>query len=150
MVTPESRRETPAESASRGVAGLASRNAVDLRPQAYSVLLAILLIGGAFMLYQPALRIGLLSDDYALLMWARRLELAPRDWGQIRPIPILSWWLAAGVTSASRTPAALHALNIALHGFNALLVWALARRLTSSRWMPVIAGALFLTLPVSV
>src|SRR6476469_1034776 len=85
-----------------------------------------LLIGGAFALYQPAMRIGLLSDDYALLMWPRRLELAPRDWGQIRPLPILAWWLLAGVTTASRTPAALHALNIGLHGLNAALVFVLA------------------------
>jgi len=111
---------------------------------------AVLSIGAAFVLYQPALKIGLLSDDYALLMWARRLELAPRDWGQIRPLPILSWWLVADATDASRTPAALHALNITLHGVNAMLVWALARRFTSSRWTPFIAGALFLTLPTSV
>src|SRR6476619_7422326 len=73
----------------------------------------VLLVGGAFILYHPALRIGLLSDDYALLMWARRLELAPRDWGQLRPLPIIAWWAVAQATSVSRTPAALHALNIA-------------------------------------
>jgi len=111
---------------------------------------AALLMFGAFALYRPALRIGLLSDDYALLMWARRLELASRDWGQLRPLPIISWWMVAQATTVSGTPAALHALNIALHGVNALLVSVLAGRLTASRWTPIAAGALFLTLPVSV
>jgi len=115
-----------------------------------SVGVAVALIGGAFALYQPALRIGLLSDDYALLMWARRLELAPRDWGQIRPLPILAWWLLAQITAVSRTPAALHAFNVLLHGVNAFLVWALARRLTSARGSALAAGALFLAMPVSV
>jgi len=112
--------------------------------------IGVLLIAGAFVLYQPTLRIGLLSDDYALLMWARQLELAPRDWGQIRPIPILAWWVVATLTSEGRTPAALHALSIALHGFNAVLVWTLARRLTTSERTALAAGALFLVMPVSV
>src|SRR3954470_5054496 len=111
---------------------------------------AALLIVGAFALYQPARRIGLLSDDYALLMWARRLELASRDWGQLRPLPILAWWVVARATSVSRTPAALHALNIALHGVNALLVYVLARRFTTARLAPLVAGTLFLTMPISV
>src|SRR4051812_4531489 len=111
---------------------------------------AALLIFGAFALYQPALRIGLLSDDYALLMWARRLELAPHDWGQLRPLPILAWWAVAQATSVSRTPAALHALNITLHGVNALLVYVLAGRFTTARFAPLAAGALFLTMPISV
>src|SRR4051812_4224526 len=115
-----------------------------------TTVVAALLIFGAFTLYHPALRIGLLSDDYALLMWARRLELAPRDWGQIRPLPILAWWAVASVTAAGRTPAALHALSIALHGFNAVLVWVLAGRLTASARTALAAGALFLTMPVSV
>src|SRR3954452_12945372 len=89
---------------------------------------AALLVFGAFALYQQALRIGLLSDDYPLLMWARRLEVASHDWGQLRPLPILAWWGVAQVTAASRTPAALHAVNITLHGVNALLVYVLAGR----------------------
>src|SRR4051812_26465241 len=111
---------------------------------------AVLLVFGAFALYQQALRIGLLSDDYALLMWARRLELASHDWGQLRPLPILAWWAVAQATSVSRTPAALHALNITLHGVNALLVYVLAGRFTTARFAPLAAGALFLTMPVSV
>src|SRR3954470_13049053 len=109
-----------------------------------------LLIFGAFALYQPALRIGLLSDDYALLMWAGGLELPSHDWGQLRPLPILAWWGVAQVTTVSRTPAALHALNITLHGVNALLVYVLAGRFTTARFAPLAAGALFLTMPISV
>ena len=107
-------------------------------------------IPAAFVLYQPILRIGLLSDDYALLMWARRLELLPRDWGQIRPLPIVAWWLLAQVTSATGTPAAIHALNVALHGLNALLVGVIAARLTTSRGAALAAAAIFLTMPVAV
>src|SRR3954466_6356500 len=115
-----------------------------------TTVVAALLIFGAFTLYHPALRIGLLSDDYALLMWARRLELASRDWGQLRPLPILAWWAVAQATPVSRTPAALHALNITLHGVNALLVYVLARRFTATRFAPLAAGALFLTMPIAV
>jgi hypothetical protein len=110
----------------------------------------VLLVGGAFILYHPALRIGLLSDDYALLMWARRLELAPRDWGQIRPLPILAWSAIAGITTPGRTAAALHGLSIALHGLNAVLVWILAGRLTTSMRTALTAAALFLAMPLSV
>lgn len=121
------------------------------RGSAYVALgVAPFLIAGAFALYLPALRIGLLSDDYAVLMWARRLELASKDWGQLRPLPILAWWFIAQTTSGSRTPEALHALNIALHGLNAVLVSILAARLTTTRWAPIAAGALFLAMPVAV
>jgi hypothetical protein len=109
-----------------------------------------LLIVAAVLLYQPALRVGLLSDDYALLMWARRLELMPRDWGQIRPLPIIVWWLLAQATAPIRTPIALHTLNVGLHGLNACLVWALARRFTTSPLSAFAAALLFLTMPVSV
>jgi hypothetical protein len=104
----------------------------------------------SFVLYQPAVRIGLLSDDYALLMWARRLELMPRDWGQIRPLPIMVWELMAQATSTPSTPSALHALNIALHGLNAALVGLIATRLTTSRGAAVAASAIFLAMPVAV
>jgi hypothetical protein len=104
----------------------------------------------SFVVYQPAVRIGLLSDDYALLMWARRLELMPRDWGQIRPLPIIVWGLMAQATSAASTPAALHALNIALHGLNAALVGLIATRLTMSRGAALAASAIFLAMPVAV
>lgn len=110
----------------------------------------ILCLAAAFALYEPALRIGLLSDDYALLMWARQLELAPLDWGQIRPLPILSWWLLAWVTPAAKVPAAIHVLNVALHGTNALVVGLLARRLTTSATAAIGAAALFLVMPISV
>ena len=61
------------------------------RSHAITLLATAVTISAAFVLYQPILRIGLLSDDYALLTWARRLELMPRDWGQIRPLPIVAW-----------------------------------------------------------
>ena len=120
------------------------------RSRAITLLAIALAVGAAFALYQPILRNGLLSDDYALLMWARRLELMPRDWGQIRPLPIVAWWLLAQVTSATGTPAALHALNVALHGVNAALVGVIAARLTTSRGAALAAAAIFLTMPVAV
>jgi hypothetical protein len=107
-------------------------------------------IAAAFALYQPVLQIGLLSDDYALVMWARRLELMPRDWGQLRPLPILTWWLLAQVTSSAGLPVALHALNVAMHGLNAGLVGIIAMRLTGSRGAALTSAAVFLTLPIAV
>jgi hypothetical protein len=104
----------------------------------------------SFVLYQPAIRIGLLSDDYALLMWARRFEVMPRDWGQIRPLPIMVWGLIAQATSTAFTPPALHALNIALHGLNAALVGLIATRLTTSGGTALAASAIFLVMPVAV
>jgi hypothetical protein len=105
---------------------------VDRQTRVLTIIAIALAIGAALALYQPILRIGLLSDDYALLMWARRLELLPRDWGQIRPLPIVAWWLLAEVTSPVRTPAAIHALNVALHGLNAVFVGVLAAQLLGS------------------
>ena len=127
-----------------------NRDASPHRSRLVTVSIGLLLIAGAFVLYRPALRIGLLSDDYALLMWARRLELASHDWGQLRPLPILAWWLLAQATAVGRTPEALHALNIVLHGVNAGLVAILGGRLTTARSAPMAAGALFLTMPVAV
>jgi len=123
---------------------------VTNRSRTTALLATTITISASFVLYQPILRIGLLSDDYALLMWARRLELLPRDWGQIRPVPIVAWWLLAQVTAAADTPAAVHALNVMLHGLNAALVGVIAARLTPSRGVALAAGAIFLTMPVAV
>jgi hypothetical protein len=123
---------------------------VTSRARAVTLFASALTISTAFVLYQPILRNGLLSDDYALLMWARRFELMPRDWGQIRPLPIMVWWLLSQATSAADTPAALHAFNVALHAINALLVGVIAARLTTLRGAAPAATAIFLTMPVAV
>jgi hypothetical protein len=136
------------------------RQAVDSRSRGVLLLAVAVAAVAGVALYQPALRIGLLSDDYALLMWARRLELFPRDWGQIRPLPILAWWLLAEVTPPARTPASLHALNIALHAVNSILVGVIAGRLVSRAEMKpgttavpgasLVSAALFLAMPLAV
>jgi hypothetical protein len=115
-----------------------------------AALMFALLVVGAWLVYRPILRIGLLSDDFPILMWARRLELLPRDWGQMRPVPILGWWVIARLAPAARVPEALHLLNVIAHGLNAFLVWLLARRLTTSTFAPIAAAAVFLVMPVSV
>jgi hypothetical protein len=138
---------------------------VNSRSTITAILAAGIAAGAALALYRPILRIGLLSDDYALLMWARTLELLPRDWGQIRPLPILTWAAIGKMTTAGYTPYGLHVFNVVSHGLNAVLVGVLAGRLLESPLkpgtaalirmepglaVPLTAGALFVTMPIAV
>lgn len=120
------------------------------RPLVAALVTLAVFVGASLLLYQPTLKIGLLSDDFPILMWARRLELLPRDWGQMRPLPILAWWAIARLVPEATVPYALHVLSVVLHGLNAFLVWMLARRFLASTWAPLVAAALFVAMPVSV
>lgn len=115
----------------------ASLGTASTRPR----LAVVVLLTAAFLLYRPALGVGLLSDDFVLL--ARPLFGA---WEFLRPVPMLLW----RVVHPLGGPAALHATNVALHGLNAILVWIFAGQIgcgTAGRW---IAALFFLTFPAAV
>jgi hypothetical protein len=100
----------------------------------------------ALVLYWPAISLGLLSDDFALLAIARRGEaLVVREifW---RPLPIALY--AAGDWLGG--PVLLHLLNVTLHGVNGWLTARLARALGLGPGAALAAAALFLVFPAGV
>jgi protein O-mannosyl-transferase len=102
-------------------------------------------VAAAWVVYGHTVSLGLFSDDFVLAERA----LAGR-WvagGFLRPVPASVW---AIILSATRSPVALHALNITLHGINAALVCMLARRFDFPSGAAAAAGVLFLTFPGSV
>jgi hypothetical protein len=62
-----------------------------------------------------------------------------------RPVPLLVW---RGVLAMVDTPAALHLLNLLLHGANAYLTGALGIAMGMRREHALGAAALFLAFPV--
>ena len=96
----------------------------------------------SFVLYMPALGIGLLSDDYVIADWASRLELIHLSaTGFIRPGVPLFWAMLGPLPGDIATAA--HAANIALHGVNAILVTLVALRLELPRREAIAAGVIF-------
>jgi hypothetical protein len=107
----------------------------------------VVLVGimASAVLFLRSFRVGPLSDDYTLL------EMAPGlsgGWEYFRPLPLTVWSIVHPLAGAT----GLHALNIALHGLNAALVYRLAISLSSHSGSAfAIAGAaLFLTFPAAV
>jgi hypothetical protein len=89
-----------------------------------------------------------LSDDFVLLKLAqgwrpgwRPLFTTGGGDGFYRPLGYVS--LAATSIWAGANPALWHALGLALHAANCILVFCLARRFTGSRWAAFFAAALF-------
>lgn len=104
----------------------------------------------SFLLYLPALDIGLLSDDFALLQTAASGDLLDPNWEFVRPIPLAVWLGLDYLLPTAWTPVGLHVLNVALHGLNASLVAVLASTLGFNRTQPAVAGIAFLVFPLSV
>lgn len=84
-----------------------------------NVTVAMVALAVAF--YYPVLRLGFLSDDFALAGLASRNQFFGQSWAFLRPLPLL-FYKAAGVAH----PAAMHTLVVVLHGVNAALVVRLA------------------------
>jgi len=98
----------------------------------------------AVALYQRSITIGFLSDDYTLRAMAQSDSLGSTSSWFFRPVPLLLW---RGILAVVDTPAALHLLNVALHGVNAFLVAALGCAMGMRRHAALGAAALFLTFP---
>ena len=100
----------------------------------------------AFVEYWPALRVGLLSDDFVLADWA-----AKRQWihvsstGFVRPIVPFVWAMLSILPGQLAT--SVHALNLLLHALNALLLVVLAVRLGARRVEAIVGGVIFLMFP---
>ena len=108
--------------------------------------LAAAFVVAAFMLYAPALGVGLLSDDFVIARWAERFELVHFEaTGFVRPGVPAFWWML-GMLPGDFAVAA-HAASIVLHGVNAALVSLIAARLGLRRAEGVAAGVMFVLLP---
>jgi hypothetical protein len=103
-------------------------------------------IVAAVCLYAPALRLGLLSDDYSLRALAVSGNLGVGSGWFFRPLPLALWRVLLAVRDSAM---ALHALNIVLHGVNAFLVGALGVRLGLPRRAALVGAAMFLTFPAA-
>lgn len=105
--------------------------------------IALFTIPLAGLLYLPAIGVGFLSDDFVLAAGAARHDFS-QVWTELfRPVPLLLF------RAFGSRPAALHLLNIVLHGVNAALVARIARGFCSRR-SALVAAALFLAFPASV
>lgn len=103
-------------------------------------------IAAAALLYGNTVFLGMFSDDFALAQKALAGEWFPQP-SLVRPLPLVVWNLLLATTNS---PAALHVLNVCLHGLNAALVCLLAVRIGLPLRGSIVAGVLFLTFPSSV
>jgi hypothetical protein len=101
----------------------------------------------AFVLYWPALGIGFLSDDFVLADRAARGEFVAASHEFVRPVPLLLWRLLFAIGGGS---AAVHAVNVLLHGVNAALTARLAQHAGARQGPALIAALLFLIWPTQV
>ena len=108
------------------------------------VLLAVLAV--TLTIYSPVTGLGLLSDDYVLLARSSRELVDPRAWEHFRPLPLFIWKVIYPVGGA----AALHVLNVILHGLNAWMVGLLSRRLGHSTHVAALITATFVFFPAAV
>lgn len=113
-------------------------------------LATFLALSSVLLFYRHALFVGLLSDDFVLLHAALEHRYRPEGWEFVRPLPMMAWSWIADLIPLNQVPAALHALNIGLHGFNTAAVFVLARRLGFPVLAGALASALFACFPIAV
>jgi len=97
-------------------------------------------------LYWPALGVGLLSDDFVLVRQALAWNVGPVTPTLFRPVPLLIW---GGLLHAGAGPAALHLLNILLHGTNAFLSSLMLGRWLRSAQLGFVGGILVGSAPLA-
>ncbi len=115
--------------------------------------LGLLLIGG--LTYGFSLSLPLFSDDMPHFHWLHGQTIggilsSSRGLGYYRPLPFLIWktlWSLQGHLH----PPTLHAINLALHLLNGLLVWKIVRqwRPDQNWWLSISSALLFLLYPFS-
>lgn len=108
--------------------------------------LLIMVVG--FLLYRPALDLMLFWDDIPHMLWldthlGGEYWLSSSGFPFYRPTAFTAWEILGHDATA------LHALSVGLHLINAVLVYALANRLSHSRQAGFFAGLLFVTFPFS-
>jgi hypothetical protein len=112
------------------------------RTEARDAALAAALGLVAFAIYLPALRLEFAADDFLILDNLEKLGglrnaaayFEVNFYGYYRPLVFLSYALDAAVWGVDA--AGFHLTNVALHGVNTMLVYALARRVAE----PAVAG----------
>jgi hypothetical protein len=118
----------------------------ELKLAANLTLLAVAFVAAAFIVYAPAISVGLLSDDFVIARWAERFEFVHLEaTGFVRP-GVPAFWAMLRVLPGDFAVAA-HATNIVLHGVNAALVTVIAFRLGLRRAEAVAAGVMFVLFP---
>ena len=120
------------------------------------LLAAIVVVQGAFAVYNPALRGPFLFDDFSLPFYnpLRRTEHFSAWVTTVRPLLMLSYWI--NYQLSGQQTLWYHIFNVSFHSVNAFLVWRIARNLLTQvkvlDWrrevLSVFAGALFLLHPV--
>lgn len=111
-----------------------------------SGLVLLATVGVTLIIYSPVTNLGLLSDDYVLLARSSRELVDPRAWEHFRPLPLFIWKVIYPVGGA----AALHLLNVTLHGLNAWMIGLLSRRLGHSTHVAALVTAAFVFFPAAV
>jgi hypothetical protein len=106
----------------------------------------LLALSATSIVYAPAAGLGLLSDDFVLLARSSRELVDPTAWEHFRPLPIFVWKALYPLGGA----AALHVLNVVLHGANAWMVGLLSYRLGHTPPVAALAAAMFLFFPAAV
>lgn len=108
----------------------------------------------AYLVYSPALHGGFIMDDWGYLVqnpWITQTGSPWLFWARLDqpdywPLTYTCYWLMYRLFGTE--PFGYHAVNVALHAFNATLVYALATRFrTRGAWL---AGAVFLLHPLGV
>jgi hypothetical protein len=105
----------------------------------------------ALLAHLPGLWVGFLSDDFGLVSMVSHL---PSAWAVLtmppdvlyRPFHFVVWW--AEQRAWGGTAIGYHAVNLALHAANAVLVYLLGRRLTGSLTAGLVGGLLFALHPL--
>jgi len=114
----------------------------------------VLIIGLAFLVYEPALSAGFIWDDGRAITNNPALQSLGGLWeiwtGQAEPdyFPVKSTvlWLLYQLFGARTSP--YHVVNIGVHAANAVLIWRVLRRLSiPGAWL---AGLIFLVHPTHV
>ncbi len=108
----------------------------------------LLIVVVGFLLYRPALNLMLFWDDIPHMLWLDGHSggdywFSSSGFPFYRPAAFTAWEILGHDATV------LHALSIGLHLINAVLVYALANRLSHSRQAGFFAGLLFVTFPFS-
>jgi hypothetical protein len=99
----------------------------------------------AVALYWPAMSVGFLSDDFVLAERASHLALGFVHPELFRPLPLAIWAIILRLGGGA---AAIHLLNVLLHGTNAFLTARIVEPIVRSRSAALLAGLVLLTMPI--
>ncbi len=135
---------------------LLGRRDIDTAPDlSWRPALVRLIIGAAAILpFLPSLTVGFVSDDFGLAASAHDARnvldavRSPAFVSFYRPFVLLIWWLGDRLWHGA--PLGFHLFAVLIHAANALLVYALGRRLIGSVYGALVAALLFAVHPLHV